>query len=249
MEACRELFTELEFTSMLRDLEPAAGGMAVELIEEPTEEQAAGFYAARAAQGFAFALDAAAPDVEEAEEEAQQTMSLLDAVEAAEKKASFSVGVCADGATALRLTLTAQLRALLEDAAVPKRVHDWKTALHPADGAGRNAARTCGRHDAAVVCAESDACHAGTGGCGGAARAACAVHADGGSGGDSRAGSGAEERGGKVRSAAGVQRDRPAAGAGAVQDGAGRRADRYRRAGWTVKAICDRTGAGGRADL
>ena len=26
LEACRELFTELEFTSMLRDLAPAAGG-------------------------------------------------------------------------------------------------------------------------------------------------------------------------------------------------------------------------------
>ena len=34
-EACRELFTELEFTSMLRDLAPAAGGVSVELIDEP----------------------------------------------------------------------------------------------------------------------------------------------------------------------------------------------------------------------
>jgi DNA polymerase-1 len=35
VEACRELFTELEFTSMLRDLAPATGVAAVELIDEP----------------------------------------------------------------------------------------------------------------------------------------------------------------------------------------------------------------------
>jgi DNA polymerase-1 len=132
MEACRELFTELEFTSMLKELTPAAGGPSVELIDEPAEEQAASFYKAAQEHGFAFALDAAAPAPVEAEEEpqAQQTMSLLGAMEAAEKQASFSVGVCADPSTALKLPLTAQLRALLEDAAVPKRAHDWKAALH-----------------------------------------------------------------------------------------------------------------------
>ena len=40
------------------------------------------------------------------------------------------MGVCAEPARALRLALTPELRALLEDAAVPKRVHDWKQALH-----------------------------------------------------------------------------------------------------------------------
>jgi DNA polymerase-1 len=129
LEACRELFTELEFTSMLRDLEPAAGGPGVELVEEPTTEQISAFYASARALGFAFALDAAAPAPIE-EEEAQQTMSLLDVAEAAEKQASFSVGVCAESAVALRLPLTAELRVLLEDATVAKQTHDWKTALH-----------------------------------------------------------------------------------------------------------------------
>jgi DNA polymerase-1 len=128
VEACRELFTELEFTSMLRDLTPAAGGPLVELIDEPTAEQCAAFYAA-AAQGFAFALDMVPPKPE-AEEEAQQSMSLLDVAEAAERQASFSLGVCAEPATALQVPLTAPVRALLEDAAVPKRTHDWKSALH-----------------------------------------------------------------------------------------------------------------------
>src|SRR5579863_2028252 len=43
IEACRELFTELEFTSMLRDLAPSEAGPAIELIERPTDKQSAAF--------------------------------------------------------------------------------------------------------------------------------------------------------------------------------------------------------------
>ncbi|MGA2171076.1 MAG: DNA polymerase I [Terracidiphilus sp.] len=136
IEACRELFTELEFTSMLRDLGPADGSPLVEFIDEPTPEQAAAFYAAAREHGFAFALNAAAPAVEEAEDEAPQTLSLLDVAEAAEKQTSFSVGVCAEPGTALRLPLTAELRAQLEDASVAKCLHDWKLALHVLSGGG-----------------------------------------------------------------------------------------------------------------
>jgi DNA polymerase-1 len=132
LDACRELFTELEFTSMLRDLEPgpADSSPLVEIIESPTDAQATQFYKDAQASGFAFALDAAAPAPEEDEDAVPQTMSLLDVAEAAKKQSSFSVGVCADPATALQLPLTEQLRALLEDAAVPKQTHDWKLALH-----------------------------------------------------------------------------------------------------------------------
>jgi DNA polymerase-1 len=133
-EACRELFTELEFTSMLKELTPAAPTVAVELIEEPTEAQAAGFYTAARAHGFAFALDTK-PPVEVAEDDVPQNLSFLDAFaatenEATEKKDVFSVGVSTEPAVALRLPLTPGLKALLEDAAVPKQTHDWKSALH-----------------------------------------------------------------------------------------------------------------------
>src|SRR5271157_2887705 len=101
LEACRELFTELEFTSMLKDLAPSETAPAIALIEEPTDEQAAAFYAAGRAHGFAFALDAAAPAPKEAEDEAPQPLSLLDVAEAAEKQASFSVGLCAEPNRAL----------------------------------------------------------------------------------------------------------------------------------------------------
>ena len=131
LEAARALFTELEFTSMLRDLAPAEGGPSVELIDEPSADQSAAFYAAAHEHGFAFALDAVEPASQEAEdEEPAVALSLLDVAEAAEKKIHFSVGVCADPARALRLPLTPELRALLEDASVAKRVHDWKLALH-----------------------------------------------------------------------------------------------------------------------
>jgi len=130
LEACRELFTELEFTSMLRDLAPSESAPAVKLIDKPTETQAAAFYAAAWARGFAFALDSAPPPPEEEEIEPQQSLSLLDVAEAAEKQARFNVGVCADPSTALLLPLTSELRTLLQVAAVPKQTHDWKSALH-----------------------------------------------------------------------------------------------------------------------
>jgi len=129
LEACRELFTELEFTSMLRELAPADGGSSVELIEDPTAEQSAAFYESARSGGFAFALDMA-PAKPESEDDSQQSMSLLDVAEAAEKKTSFGIGVCAEPSRALRLPLMAELRALLEDSAVPKQTHDWKAGLH-----------------------------------------------------------------------------------------------------------------------
>ena len=129
VDACRELFTELEFTTMLRDLEPAKPAVHVELLETPTAEQMQAFYAAARAQGFALALDAA--PVAMADEDAPPPMqSLLDMAEAEEKKAHFQMGVAADVNRGLLLPLTDELRALLEDATVPKQVHDWKTALH-----------------------------------------------------------------------------------------------------------------------
>ena len=130
LEACRTLFSELEFTSMLRDLAPAEGEASVELIDEPTAEQIAAFYGAAREHGFALALDAAEPTEVESEDGEPATQSLLDLAEAAEKKSNFYVGVSADPARALRLPLTPELRALLEDATVSKRIHDWKLALH-----------------------------------------------------------------------------------------------------------------------
>jgi DNA polymerase I len=137
LEACRALFTELEFTSLLRDLAPAAGGPSVEIIEEPTTEQVAEFDQAARNKGFAFALDATEPTAAESDEEAEQPASpLLDAIEAAERKTRSSIGVCASPDRALCLPLSAELRALFKDPHVPKHTHDLKLALHVFDGLG-----------------------------------------------------------------------------------------------------------------
>jgi DNA polymerase-1 len=130
LEACRELFTELEFTSLLRDLEPSATAPQVTLLEDPNEEQVAKFYAAARHNGFAFAIDATEPTAEETDEDTFQGPSLLDVIEKAEKKTLCSIGVCAEPEIALRLPLESELRTLLQDASVPKQVHDQKLALH-----------------------------------------------------------------------------------------------------------------------
>jgi DNA polymerase-1 len=132
LEACRELFTELEFTSMLKELAPAPEGVKFELIEEPTSEQIDAFYAVARNNGIAFALDTAPPPTEEPKEEPEQPtmLSLLDVAEAAEKQNRSIVGVCAEPGVALALPVTPELRGLFEDAATPKRVHDMKTAMH-----------------------------------------------------------------------------------------------------------------------
>ena len=136
IEACRELFSELEFTSLLRELAPSLKASAVELIEQPTAEQVKVFSEAAHGQGFAFALAAEEPTEEEAENDdsTPQTLSLLDVVEEAEKKTRSSVGVCAEPVRALCLPLTAELRDLFEDETIPKRVHDLKLALHVLGG-------------------------------------------------------------------------------------------------------------------
>ena len=133
LEACRTLFSELEFTSMLRELAPSASAPALELIDQATGEQAAAFYATARKDGFAFALAAAEPTETDADSDQPalpQTMSLLDVVEEAEKATQSSIGVSAELGKALCLPLTPELKALFEDISVSKRVHDLKLALH-----------------------------------------------------------------------------------------------------------------------
>jgi DNA polymerase-1 len=130
LEACRELFTELEFTSMLRDLAPATGAATIELIDEPTPDQAAHFYTTARQNGFAFVLDAASSASPSDEEELPPAQSLLDLSQAEEKKPAFAIGVCAEPGVALKLPLTPELRLLLEDASVQKQTHDFKLSLH-----------------------------------------------------------------------------------------------------------------------
>jgi len=146
LAACRTLFTELEFTTLLRELGPADTPSSAEYFPSPSPEQSAAFLAQARTSGFALALSAsdlaaASEQVSEQESEALEekepelrTMSLLDLADAACAPAPAAaergcvLGVAASPDTALVLPLD-ELRGLLEDAAVPKQVHDVKAAL------------------------------------------------------------------------------------------------------------------------
>ena len=150
--ACRALFTELEFTTLLKELAPAELSRPVEYLTAPTEEDIAAFLGEARKSGFALAaqsseLEQAAEQVSEQESESIEerepelkTMSLLDLVEQAEEKACppQEPGVCrvavasgADEALPQKALLVPleSVRALLEDQSVPKRVHDLKGTM------------------------------------------------------------------------------------------------------------------------
>jgi DNA polymerase-1 len=149
--ACRALFTELEFTTLLRELAPAVPAVSVEHLLEPTSEQIAAFVAEARKNGFALALpaselEAVAEQVSEQESEALEerepelrTMALLDFGAAEEdpkpEARGCFLGVAASDTVALRVPLDA-VRELLEDAQLPKRVHDLKAALRVLESQG-----------------------------------------------------------------------------------------------------------------
>ena len=154
--AARALFNELEFTTLLKELAPAVDATRAELITTPTEEEYEKFFTA-AQNGFAIAVDvtfleALTEQVSEAQAEAVEeeapmlrNLSLLDAVENVEREEAAAerehfVAVSAEAGRALRISLGSvhgvRLKGLLEDAAVPKTVHDLKATLRSLENHG-----------------------------------------------------------------------------------------------------------------
>jgi DNA polymerase-1 len=151
--ACRALFTELEFTTMLKDLAPDVDAVATsynvkataeELAKLLAEARTAGHLAvalAANAQAIAEEVVAEAADAEvEAEPEPAQTMSLFGgpepaAVEVAKELAAVAdpacrVGLAVGAGHAMEVSLDAPgMREALEDARLPKQVHDLKAVL------------------------------------------------------------------------------------------------------------------------
>jgi DNA polymerase I len=153
--ACRALFTELEFTTLLKDLAPDVDAVQTTYnVKATAEELAKLLLEAREAGHLALALaanmqtiseevaaEAVDPnsnaDVEiEAEPEPPQTMSLFGmaepevaAVVSAEDPAC-RLGLAVTAGHAIVVSLdTAGLREALTDAALPKQVHDLKAVL------------------------------------------------------------------------------------------------------------------------
>jgi DNA polymerase-1 len=144
VNACRQLFTELEFTTLLKELAPAEAEHPAEYILNPSTEQIETFIAQARRNGFALALPTSeleavteqiseqeAETIEEREPELK-TMSLLDLFEATEEavpeKQELQIAVATNSEQALLLPLEA-VKSLLEDEPVPKRVHDLKGAM------------------------------------------------------------------------------------------------------------------------
>ncbi|HEX3436322.1 MAG TPA: DNA polymerase I, partial [Pseudacidobacterium sp.] len=144
LNACRQLFTELEFTTLLKELAPAVPDKPVEYLLNPTPEDIHAFTLQAREHGFALALpgselEALAEQVSEQETESAEekepelrTMSLLDLAEATEKpapgKRELRIAVAVEADRALLVSLDS-VKALLEDKSIPKRLHDLKGAM------------------------------------------------------------------------------------------------------------------------
>jgi len=149
--ACRALFTELEFTTLLKDLAPDVDAVVTTYNVKASEEELAKLLVeAREASHLAVAMAANAQAVTEeigAEVEAEvevepepaQNMSLFGGPEE-EVAATPVVEERGDPACRLGLAVTAKLslevgldtpglREALEDASLPKQVHDLKAVL------------------------------------------------------------------------------------------------------------------------
>ncbi|SNT25820.1 DNA polymerase I [Granulicella rosea] len=146
--ACRELFTELEFTTLLKELAPSVDNTVIALNPKPTPEEVAAVLAeARASgNGLAIALSAdaralaeetAAEPADEPEPPPAETMSLFGAPEPAAAVAPAVVddpacvlGLASSPNAAIKVSLdTPGVREALEDRDLPKVVHDLKAVL------------------------------------------------------------------------------------------------------------------------
>jgi DNA polymerase-1 len=153
--ACRELFSELEFTTLLKELAPAVDNVAITYNLHATPADLAALLAeARALNesgipnGLSVFLyeDAIAlaeekstdtPDAEsETEPPPATTMDLFAAppeepkLATTQQPAIIKVGLAADTTAAIQIALdTPALRAALEDPILPKQVHDLKAVL------------------------------------------------------------------------------------------------------------------------
>jgi DNA polymerase-1 len=152
--ASRTLFTELEFTTLIKELGLAeTPKQTAELVLHPTLAELGQLLTAARAGTLTIAggIETAepAPEAEEpAEPEMQQSLSLLDAIESAESKDAvtaapppvFALGLAADDTKAFRVPWDGEaaslLRAALEDATLPKSVHDLKTLLRTTQSHG-----------------------------------------------------------------------------------------------------------------
>src|SRR5581483_3367673 len=147
-EACRKLFTELEFTTLLKDF---ISGIEVSESRYSEAKSAADVQAVLKAvrKGSALALAVAAPLVQEAtspdsDEEADDVESgelPLTTSAPAQPEPVHKIAISAGPGSALEISLdegtaAAKLLSALDDAALPKAVHNYKASIHTFEGLG-----------------------------------------------------------------------------------------------------------------
>jgi len=141
----RALFTELEFTSLLKELLPVVEVSETHYTEATSAadvESVVNAVAAGGALAVAVELEetATAPGEEEKEEEAPDAqMSLMGGMAAivrpAPESAARRIAISATAGSAIIARLDSggageKLRSVLTDAGVPKALHDYKAAIH-----------------------------------------------------------------------------------------------------------------------
>ncbi|HET9088116.1 MAG TPA: DNA polymerase I [Acidobacteriaceae bacterium] len=147
LTACRDLFTELEFTTLIKDFgAEEKPKQTANLVLEPTTEQLRVLLASARDSTLVVIVEphiVSSPDQPAVEEEiafqetAQQSFSLLDGMERPEVQpesaAVFALGLAVDDSVAYRVRCEGEaaglLRSALEDATLPKSVHDLKSLL------------------------------------------------------------------------------------------------------------------------
>ena len=138
--ALRELFTELEFTSLLKDLVTGVDASEVEYGEAKAAGDVEGVLKAQGRTGvLAIALEntgvtAAAEETDEAEDENSSQLSLTNAPQPEAPKLQ-RVAISAASGKALTVPLDDSaagqaIKKALADSKTPKAVHDFKSASH-----------------------------------------------------------------------------------------------------------------------
>jgi len=143
VDALRALFTELEFTSLLKELLPVVEVGEGRYDEAKSAADVEGVLAAIKADGsLAVAIEheepTAAPEVEEVEadqQDAQLSFLSAPALEARRAVAARRIAISAAAGAATTAPLDSgavgdKLRTVLADSSVPKAIHDLKGAIH-----------------------------------------------------------------------------------------------------------------------
>ena len=151
LDRLRQLFTELEFTSLLKEILPQAQVTETHYTEAQSDDDIDRIVASLAPDAaLAIAVD---PDQTESptgneeevgEEEPQEAMLPLTDVSspvASPEPASRSVAISAAAGSAAIVkldsgTVAAKLRSILAGASTPKTIHDYKAAIHALDALG-----------------------------------------------------------------------------------------------------------------